>query len=110
MKIPNVTIQQLLEAGVHLGHKTLRWNPKMKKYIFGKRDSIHIMDLTQTLELTKVALEKVYETVIQRNVRLSEAPSHGLPCVVYDKNCVGSKSYFKLANLKYDLLPTQFLS
>jgi Ribosomal protein S2 len=33
MKIPNVTIQQLLEAGVHLGHKTLRWNPKMKKYI-----------------------------------------------------------------------------
>ena len=36
MKIPNVTIQQLLEAGVHLGHKTLRWNPKMKKYIFGK--------------------------------------------------------------------------
>ena len=58
MKIPNVTIQQLLEAGVHLGHKTLRWNPKMKKYIFGKRDSIHIIDLTQTLELTKVALKK----------------------------------------------------
>ena len=65
MKIPNVTIQQLLEAGVHLGHKTLRWNPKMKKYIFGKRDSIHIIDLTQTLELTKVALEKVYETIAQ---------------------------------------------
>ena len=63
MKIPNVTIQQLLEAGVHLGHKTLRWNPKMKKYIFGKRDSIHIIDLTQTLELTKVALEKVYDTI-----------------------------------------------
>ena len=63
MKIPNITIQQLLEAGVHLGHKTLRWNPKMKKYIFGKRDSIHIIDLTQTLELTKVALEKVYETI-----------------------------------------------
>ena len=63
MKIPNITIQQLLEAGVHLGHKTLRWNPKMKKYIFGKRDSIHIIDLTQTLELTKVALEKVYNTV-----------------------------------------------
>ena len=41
--------------------------------------------------------DKVYRTVIQRNVRLSEAPSHGLPCVVYDKNCVGSKSYFKLA-------------
>ncbi|WP_435089404.1 30S ribosomal protein S2 [Candidatus Pelagibacter bacterium nBUS_30] len=63
MKIPNITIQQLLEAGVHLGHKTLRWNPKMKKYIFGKRDSIHIIDLTQTLELTKVALEQVYNTI-----------------------------------------------
>jgi len=63
MKIPNLTIQQLLEAGVHLGHKTLRWNPKMKKYIFGKRDSIHIIDLTQTLELTKVALQKIYETI-----------------------------------------------
>jgi small subunit ribosomal protein S2 len=63
MIIPSLTIQQLLEAGVHLGHKTLRWNPKMKKYIFGKRDSIHIIDLTQTLELTNVALEKVYNTV-----------------------------------------------
>ena len=63
MKIPNITIEQLLEAGVHLGHKTLRWNPKMKKYIFGKRDSIHIIDLTQTLELTNVALEKVYSTI-----------------------------------------------
>ena len=63
MKIPNFTIEQLLEAGVHLGHKTLRWNPKMKKFIFGKRDSIHIIDLTQTLELTKVALEKVYSTI-----------------------------------------------
>ena len=64
MKIPNLTIEQLLEAGVHLGHKTLRWNPKMKKYIFGKRDSIHIIDLTQTLELTNVALEKVYSTIV----------------------------------------------
>ena len=63
MKIPNVTIQQLLEAGVHLGHKTLRWNPKMKKYIFGKRDSIHIIDLTQTVELTKIALEKIFDTI-----------------------------------------------
>ena len=63
MKIPNLTIEELLEAGVHLGHKTLRWNPKMKKYIFGKRDSIHIIDLTQTLELTNEALKKVYNTI-----------------------------------------------
>ncbi len=63
MKIPSLSIQELLEAGVHLGHKTLRWNPKMKKYIFGKRDSIHIIDLTQTLELTNQALEKVFSTI-----------------------------------------------
>ena len=63
MKIPKLSIEQLLEAGVHLGHKTLRWNPKMKRYIFGKRDSIHIIDLTQTLELTNLALEKVHNTI-----------------------------------------------
>ena len=63
MKIPKITIEQLLEAGVHLGHKTLRWNPKMKRYIFGKRDSIHIIDLTQTMELTITALEKVHNTI-----------------------------------------------
>ncbi len=66
MTIPSITIEQLLEAGVHLGHKTLRWNPKMKKYIFGRRDTIHIIDLTQTVELIKQALEKVYETVSNR--------------------------------------------
>ena len=48
-------------------------------------------------EARKYFKDKVFQTVIQRNVRLSEAPSHGLPCVIYDKNCVGSKSYFKLA-------------
>ncbi len=66
MILPNITIEQLLEAGVHLGHKTLRWNPKMKKYIFGRRDTIHIIDLTQTIELIKKALEKVYETISNR--------------------------------------------
>ena len=66
MIIPNIPIEQLLEAGVHLGHKTLRWNPKMKRYIFGKRDSIHIIDLTQTVDLIKKALEKVYETISNR--------------------------------------------
>ena len=66
MIIPNISIEQLLEAGVHLGHKTLRWNPKMKKYIFGRRDTIHIIDLTQTVELIKKAMEKVYETISNR--------------------------------------------
>ena len=61
--IPDLTIQQLLEAGVHLGHKTFRWNPKMKDYIFGKKNSIHIIDLVQTLELTKEALSKVSNVI-----------------------------------------------
>ena len=63
MKIPNLTIQQLLEAGVHLGHKTLRWNPKMKKYIFGEKNSIHIIDLTQTVDFLKNALVQVHKVI-----------------------------------------------
>jgi chromosome partitioning protein len=49
------------------------------------------------LEARNYFKDKVYKTVIPRNVRLSEAPSHGLPCVIYDKSCLGSKSYFSLA-------------
>ena len=63
MNVPKVDIKQLLEAGVHLGHKTLRWNPKMKKYIFGEKNSIHIIDLTQTVEFIKTALVKIHETI-----------------------------------------------
>ena len=63
MKLPSVTIKNLLEAGVHLGHKTFRWNPKMDKFIFGSKKSIHIIDLVQTLELINVALLKIHETI-----------------------------------------------
>ena len=59
MNVPKVDIKQLLEAGVHLGHKTLRWDPKMKKYIFGEKNSIHIIDLTQTVDFIKNALIQV---------------------------------------------------
>ena len=63
MNVPKVEIKQLLEAGVHLGHKTLRWNPKMKKYIFGEKNSIHIIDLTQTVDFLKNALVQVHKTI-----------------------------------------------
>ena len=63
MNVPKVDIKQLLEAGVHLGHKTLRWNPKMKKYIFGEKNSIHIIDLTQTVEFIKSALVQVHKII-----------------------------------------------
>ena len=63
MKLPSVTIKQLLEAGVHLGHKTFRWNPKMSKFIFGAKNSIHIIDLVQTLEMTNSALNEIHKVV-----------------------------------------------
>ena len=63
MKLPSVTIKNLLQAGVHLGHKTFRWNPKMDQFIFGSNKSIHIIDLVQTLELINVALLKIHETI-----------------------------------------------
>ena len=63
MNVPKGDIKQLLEAGVHLGHKTLRWNPKMKKYIFGEKNSIHIIDLTQTVDFLKNALVQVHKII-----------------------------------------------
>ena len=63
MNLPSVTIKQLLEAGVHLGHKTLRWNPKMSKFIFGSKNSIHIIDLVQTLEMINSALVQIHKCI-----------------------------------------------
>ena len=63
MKLPSVTIKQLLEAGVHLGHKTFRWNPKMEEFIFGSKNSIHIIDLVQTVEMTNVALLEIHKCI-----------------------------------------------
>jgi small subunit ribosomal protein S2 len=60
-----VTMKQLLEAGVHFGHQTRRWNPKMKPYIFGARNGIYIIDLQKTVKLFKVAYEFVVDTVAQ---------------------------------------------
>ena len=63
MNLPKVTIKELLEAGVHLGHKTFRWNPRMEKLIYGSKNSIHIIDLVQTLEMTDVALQEIYKCI-----------------------------------------------
>ena len=61
--MPTVSMRQLLEAGVHFGHQTRRWNPKMKPYIFAERNGIHIIDLAQTVKRLDSALEFVTETV-----------------------------------------------
>ncbi|MDT8758080.1 30S ribosomal protein S2 [Sphingomonas psychrotolerans] len=63
MAAPVVSMQQLLESGAHFGHQTHRWNPKMKPYIFGERNGVHIIDLSQTVPLFARALEFVSSTV-----------------------------------------------
>jgi small subunit ribosomal protein S2 len=62
-KLPNIAIGDLLDAGVHFGHKKSRWNPKMAPYIYGIKDDIHVIDLQQTAGLLKLATKVIYETV-----------------------------------------------
>ena len=61
--MPSVSMRQLLEAGMHFGHQTRRWNPKMRPFIFAERNGIHIIDLAQTAQRLEVALDFVRETV-----------------------------------------------
>ena len=63
MALPEYSLKELLEAGVHFGHQTHRWNPLMEEYIYGVRNGIHIIDLTQTFSLLDVALNSVHNTV-----------------------------------------------
>ena len=63
MALPEFTMRQLLEAGVHFGHQTQRWNPRMGEFIYGDRNGIHILDLTQTVPMLDAALNVVRETV-----------------------------------------------
>src|SRR5208282_2169780 len=63
MALPDFSMRQLLEAGVHFGHQSHRWNPKMSEYIFGTRNNIHIIDLTQTVPMLHQALQAVSDTV-----------------------------------------------
>jgi small subunit ribosomal protein S2 len=62
MPLPSFTMRQLLEAGVHFGHHTRRWNPKMERFIFGSRNNIHILDLQQTVPMLYQALEIASQT------------------------------------------------
>src|SRR6478609_6795714 len=63
MSLPDYSMRQLLEAGVHFGHQAHRWNPKMGQYIFGTRNNIHIVDLAQTVPMLHQALQAVSDTV-----------------------------------------------
>lgn len=68
-EFPQFSIRQLLDAGVHFGHKTMRWNPKMAPYLYGSRDNIHIVDLQQTVPMLHRALE-VVANVVKNNGRV----------------------------------------
>ncbi len=63
MAMPQFTMRQLLEAGVHFGHQTRRWNPKMQPYIFGERNDVHIIDLQRTVPLLHHALQQIRDAV-----------------------------------------------
>jgi small subunit ribosomal protein S2 len=63
MALPDFSLRQLLEAGVHFGHQTQRWNPRMGEFIYGDRNGIHIIDLTQTVPMLDAALNAIRETV-----------------------------------------------
>ncbi len=63
MALPDFSLRQLLEAGVHFGHQTHRWNPRMGQFIYGDRNGIHILDLTQTVPLLDAALQVARQTV-----------------------------------------------
>ncbi len=63
MALPEFSLRQLLEAGVHFGHQTQRWNPRMGEFIYGERNGIHIFDLTQTVPMLDAALNVIRETV-----------------------------------------------
>lgn len=67
--VPKFTMRELLEAGVHYGHKTMRWNPRMAPYLFGSRNGTHIIDLQQTVPLLNQALQAVYD-VVRKNGRV----------------------------------------
>ena len=78
--LATITMKELLEAGVHFGHQTKRWNPKMKEYIFGERNGIYIIDLQKTLKMFKEASKFVQDLAADgkhRAVRRHQAPGAG---------------------------------
>ena len=93
MNLPEVKLEDLLESGVHFGHNVRRWNPKMKEYIYGVRNNIHIFDLRITLELLNNALIKVHETVSKSGKILFVGTKKQCSEVVKDLAMLNNNSY-----------------
>ena len=75
----SVTMKELLEAGVHFGHQTKRWNPKMKEFIYGQRNGIYIIDLQKTIKVFKEALHFVKGVAEERQGRSSSSGPRSRP-------------------------------
>jgi len=79
LTVPNaVTIKQLLESGAHFGHQTSSWHPRMKSYIFTRRNGIHIIDLEQTIVMLDKACQFVRQLIADGNTILLSAPKNRL--------------------------------
>jgi small subunit ribosomal protein S2 len=110
--IPEFTMRELLEAGVHFGHKTRRWNPRMQHFIHGEKDGVHIINLQKTVPLLHNALKKIHE-VVSKNGRVifvgtkpaaaeiiaESAKRSGKQLVTLSANFVAAPKFWKLAEL-----------
>ncbi len=90
-----VAMRQLLEAGVHFGHQTSRWNPKMRPFIFSERNGIHILDLRQTLEATDEAYKTVKDTVAAGGVVLFVGTKKQAPAAIEEAAAKAEMSLFR---------------
>src|SRR5262245_5055364 len=88
-----ITMRQLLEAGVHFGHQTKRWNPKMKQFIFGSRNGIHIIDLQHTVKLFRRAYQFVVDTVARGDSVLFVGTKKQAQDVVAEEALRGGQHY-----------------
>ena len=93
MNLPEVTIEQLLESGVHFGHNVRRWNPKMEQYIFGVRNNIHIFDLRITLPLINSALAKLHDVASKSGKVLFVGTKKQCSAIVKEIALEGSQFY-----------------
>jgi small subunit ribosomal protein S2 len=95
-KRPELTVRDLLDAGLHFGHQTKRWNPKMKRYIFDKRNSVHIIDLVKSLAMLKRAMAFVYDVVVSGKSVLFVGTKKQAQQVVKEVATAGSQPYVTL--------------
>ena len=90
---PGVSVKDLLDAGLHFGHQTKRWNPKMKRYIFDKRNGIHIIDLTKSAAMLEQAMQFVYDTAVTGRRILFVGTKKQAQQVIMDAAVSGGQPY-----------------